>query len=269
MEEKPQEKKKFFQFEPINLTKIITYLIVIIVIMIFFRPEITGFMGSLSERGFSVSADGIQFDAVTEPSTILTNVSDDPRLTAQNSNQERELNQLDKEHVRPGDFSSFGKSSLTDLINRIQELDENAIAVIDFRVNDQDSYYYKDPTMLKYLTIASSKIRYLAFYDERKFQGYIKIERVIKGLAANEQVFENFGEKLRNNQWTRFRGLVPTTHSFSKPPTIENLHTALIESGQDEVPLLTDGRLTAIFTYEDIVKSIYQQKEENRVIRSM
>lgn len=252
MEEKPQEKKKFFQFEPINLTKIITYLIVIIVIMIFFRPEITGFMGSLSERGFSVNADGITFDAVTEPSTILTNVSDDPRLTAQNSNQERELNQLDDEQVRPGDFSSFGKSSLTDLIKRIQNLDESAIAVIDFRVNDQNSYYYKDPTMLKYLTIASSKIRYLAFYDDQKFQGYIKIERVIKGLAANEKVFEDFGEKLRNNDWRNFRGLISASHSFDVDPTIQELYTALSESGQDEVPLLTDGRLTAIFTYEDL-----------------
>ena len=269
MEEKPKEKKKIFQFEPINLTKIITTLIFIAVIMVFFRPEITAFMDSLSERGFSVSADGtFTFDAVTEPSTVLTNVSDNPDIVAQNSMQERELRNLDNDQVRPGDFSSFGKSSLTDLMNRIQDLDAEDIAVVDYRVNYPGSYYYNDANMLKYLTIASSKVRYLAFYDGDGFQGYIKIERVIKGLAANEPVFKNFGEKLKNNQWREFKDLVPVTHSFSELPTISQLHEALVASGQDEVPLLSNGRLTAILTYEDIVKSIYQQKRENERTRS-
>lgn len=269
MEEKPQEKKKIFQFEPINLTKIITTLIVLTVVMIFFRPELTAFMDSLSERGFSVSADGtFTFDAVTEPSTVLTNVSDNPDITAQNSMQERELRDLSNDEVRPGDFSSFGKSSLTDLMDRIQNLKEGDIAVVDYRVNYPGSYYYNDTNMLKYLTIASAKVRYLAFYDSDGFQGYIKIERVIKGLAANEPAFKNFGEKLKNNRWRQFKDLVPVTHSFSEPPTISQLHDALVESGQDEVPLLSNGRLTAILTYEDIVKSIYEQKKESQRNRS-
>jgi len=141
MEEK--EKPKLFQFEPINLTKIITYLILISVIMIFFRPEITAFMESLTERSISVSADGtITFDAVAEPTTLLTNVSEDPDLMAQTSTQERELNYLEDDRVRPGDFSSFGKSSLTELMERIQDISDTEVAVVDFRVNNPNSYYY-------------------------------------------------------------------------------------------------------------------------------
>ncbi|MFT6871800.1 MAG: hypothetical protein ACJAVN_000802 [Roseivirga sp.] len=256
--------KKIFQFEPINATKILLYAIFITVIVGFFRPEVSAFMSSLSERGFTVGADGsFTFDALTEPSNILTNVSNESGLTSQNRQSESAISNIDLGDVDFRDTERITKSSTESLISKIKNLKEGITAVIDFVVDNPAAYYYADDNMKVYLALASEKIRYLAFYDGSQFKGYIKIERVIKGMAAKEREFTNFGEKLRNGQWKNFDGLIGAEEAFDSVPTVAELYDRLESSGQKEIPLLKNGKLLAILTHQDVAEGMYKQVKKN------
>jgi hypothetical protein len=112
---------------------------------------------------------------------------------------------------------------------------------------------------LKYLSIASEKVNYLAFYDRGVFVGIIPIERVIKGLASSQSEFTGFKYKLYDGDWERFPGLITDQQSFQQTPTIRELYQRLSGSQLGEIPLIEGGRLKAMLNYETVSSALYQQ----------
>lgn len=58
----------------------------------------------------------------------------------------------------------------------------NRNGVLKYAVGGTDNGY-EDKKMLEYLSVASSKIRFLAFYNKQEFVGAIEIAYVISGIA--------------------------------------------------------------------------------------
>ena len=191
-------------FEPIDLTQIIVYIIIIAVLMVFFRAQLTSFFESLRTRPITVTMDGsetsIKLDAPVDPQSVTTDFTDPTVTSDENQHWGENLEYIEN-------IEGLEKLGFQELSRGLQSLEENEIAVLNYRVNDPSRYYFKDKNMLKYLSIASEKIRYLAFYDGNRFKGYIKIEKVIKGLASDDYEFRDFGEKLKDDRWKSLPGL--------------------------------------------------------------
>lgn len=247
---------KIFNFEPINVTQIALYLIVIGVLLIFFKSQITAFLDTLKDRPITLtmnaSETSIKLDAPVVPQ-IITASMNDPTLSPETYNRwENILEDLQ-------DPESFQKMGIDQLFNDLRLVDKGEVGVLNFEVNDRERPYYQDQNMLKYLSIAAEKIRYLAFYDHGQFVGYIRIERVIKGLASGEDTFLFFGNKLKSGDWINFPDLITRDQAFQEIPTIRELYERLKSNLNSEIPLVQDGKLIAILNYETVATALYKQ----------
>jgi hypothetical protein len=135
--------------------------------------------------------------------------------------------------------------------------------VLNFAVNNPASRYFKDSSMLKYLSVASAKVRYLAFYDSTEFAGAIPILSVISGLASGDYRFESFGEKLKGGQWKGFPGVITANQAFRSTPSVKELHEHLTSKKIAEVPLLAGGHLVGFLNHESISRELYNQAGGN------
>jgi len=257
------KKEDIFKFEPINLTQIILYIVTLFAVIFLFRSQLNSFFESLSHRPITVKMDGtqtsIELDAPVDPKFFTTSISN-PIVTEQNLENWKAI--LDE----PRNVRESRKGGFSQLNRDMESLSEDVIGVMNYMVNDASMNYFEDSNMLKYLSIASEKIRYLAFYDHQQFVAYIKIEKVIKGLASEDDEFRDFGQKLKQNNWQFFPGLVKADKAFSYTPTIKELFERLENSGLTEVPLLKDGQLEAILNYETVSSALYKQTQDNQEI---
>ena len=78
----------------------------------------------------------------------------------------------------------FPKLGFNELYGKLQSIEKGQLAVLNYEVNNPNKNYFNDETMLKYLSIASEKVRYLAFYEHNSFVGTIGIETAISGLSS-------------------------------------------------------------------------------------
>ena len=113
--------------------------------------------------------------------------------------------------------------------------------------------------MLKYLSIASEKVKYLAFYDRGEFVGAINIGTVISGLSSNNDEFRNFGEKIKSGRWENFPGLIKQNHGFSEVPSVKSLYEFLTSNNLSEAPLVKNGKLLGFLNYKSISNELYSQ----------
>jgi len=250
---------KIFNFEPINVTQIILYVIIISVLLFFFKTQLTAFFDTLKDRPITVtmnsSETSIRLDAPVVPRLTTNSITDPTRSPDAFNHWENILDDI-------RDPETFRKMDIGQLFRDLENMGPGEVGVLNFEVNDPDRPYYQDPNMLKYLSVAAEKIRYLAFYDETHFVGYIKIESVIKGLAAGEDAFNYFGDKLKHGDWAYFPGLITEDQAFREIPTIRELYERLKNDQYSEIPFIQDDKLKAILNYETIADGLYQQTKE-------
>lgn len=255
--------QKIFKFEALDLTQILIHFLTLVFVLIIlfltfraFRAELTQFFNTLQNRPVEVSVSGtgttIKLDVPVEAHPVTRSIDAppsmiDPRNWDASIPAERNIDELTK-----GGFST--------LLSQLERLDPQKKGVLSFVVNSENRLYYPDREMLFYLTRASEKIMYLAFYDEerREFQGLLRIDDAIAGLAANQTEFNDFGLKLTQGHWRAFPHLITREQAFTKPPTIRQLYEKLA-SGLSDVPLLTNGRLIGILDYATVADALYKQ----------
>lgn len=247
---------KIIKFEPIDLTRILAIIFVLLIVIFAFKGQLNKFFASLENRPIKVqmttSATTIELGAPANPELISESVSNP-------SGSKEQINDWEEEVASVQNIAEFQKLGFGDLFRKLASLGENELAVINFIVNDRKINYFSDPSMLKYLSIASEKVRYLAFYEDNKFVGAIKIQSVIAGLASEKYRFINFGEKIRNGNWDNFPGLVNLDSSFTKTPSIRELQEFLSERNLTEVPLLKNNMLVGFLNYRSISNELYAQ----------
>ncbi len=251
--------KKIFNFEPINITQIILYVIIIGILLIFFKTQFAAFFDTLKDRPITITMKptetSVRLDAPVVPQLTVNSITDPTRSPESFSHWENILDDI-------RDPETFRKMDIGQLFRDLENMDPGEVGVLNFEVNDPDRPYYRDPNMLKYLSVAAEKIRYLAFYDDAQFVGYIRIEMVIKGLSAGEDAFSYFGDKLKHGDWAYFPGLITVDQAFTKIPTIRNLYERLKDDQYSEIPFVQDNKLRAILNYETIADGLYQQTIE-------
>jgi hypothetical protein len=252
--------KKLIQFEPIDLTKIILYLIIIGVVLTFFNKQLTSFLGDLNERKIIVetpSGSSVTLDVPVKYTAVTAGINT-PEYTGTLEQEEMWEELLSDAN----NYTGLAKGGFRELFIGLESLEEDEIGVINFVVDDNRYAYFGDRNMLKYLSIASEKIQYLAFYRENQFQGCIKIQRVVKGLASEDELFQNFGEKLREGAWSEFPGLITLDQSFTEVPTIKELYLILATTDHTFLPLVENGKMSAILNYETVADGLYEQTQQ-------
>ncbi len=254
--------KRLIQFEPIDLTKIIIYIAIISIVILVFNQQLTNFFEDLRKRPitFTMTPSGttISFDAPVVPNVLTAGIYD-PSFSS--SRIAGDIEHWEEELKLVSNIEQLGKLGFDELYRGLESLEENEIGVLNYIVNDPEIGYFGDESMLKYISIASEKIRYLAFYYNNRFEGYIKIERVIKGLASGEYQFKDFGTKLKNSRWLEFPGLIGSDEAFIEIPTILELYEKLVSSNYSEFPLIENGILKAILNYETVANGLYEQSQ--------
>ena len=249
-------------FEPINLTPVVTWIVIFFLAVIFFKPQLKAFFGSLTKRPFNVGVDGsglnISFEAPATPQDTVKGFAEPTESVADTMTLNDWSNTL--ESVRR--IEDFQKTGFSQLYYDISNLGENEIAVLNYEVNNPNKNYFQDKNMLKYLSIASEKFRYLAFYENNQFVAYIKIEKVIKGLASGDYHFQNFGVRLKTNGWQEFTGLIRANEVFHQVPTIQQLYDKLESTDLTEIALVEQGKLKSILNYETVSNALYQQTQQ-------
>lgn len=249
---------KLIKFEPIDLTQIIITVVVLGIVIYAFKTQLDSFFASLENRPITVQMSGaettIKLDAPVSPSILTTGVANPSGTDAEIHDWEQTVNYIDS-------IEGFQKLGFSDLYSKLTTIGPNEYAVLNYTVNDQTKRYFNDESMLKYLSIASEKVRYLAFYERGKFVGAIKIQAVISGLASNNHRFQSFGEKVRSGEWVHLPGIIKEDSSFKHTPSIKELHEYLADSKLSEVPLLQDNILVGFLNYESISKELYTQAE--------
>jgi len=257
------EKKSLFEklikFDPINITQIIIYGITIFVLFAFFKTELKSFMNSLQERPFTIKMEGsgvsINFEEPVKPDLIKTASYSKQEPSANVSDWLANIGSLN-------DAEQISKSGFGDLFRELESIKEGEPAVINYVVDNSSWHYFNDADMLKYLSIASERVGYLAFYKDNNFEGYMHIGRVIKGLASNEEKFTNFGNKLINGEWDKFPDLIKKENAFTKAPSIKELFELLSTKNIKEVPLLENNKLKSILNYKTVTTALYEQAQK-------
>ncbi len=246
---------KVIKFEPVDLTHIIVVTIVLLVVIFAFKTQLNSFFSSLQDRPITVQMSGaettIMLDAPVQPE-LLTDSIRNPDDANNISNWEEEIRHIEN-------FEMFAKSGMHDLYNKLAALGPNDLAVINFAVNDSTRHYFQDEAMQKYLSIASQKVKYLAFYESGEFKAAIRIQSVIAGLASGDDRYRNFGGRLKNGQWQVFPGLISRDSGFSKPPSVGELQLALSANSLEEVPFVEGNQLAGFLNYKSISDELYQQ----------
>jgi hypothetical protein len=248
--------EKLIKFEPIDLTQILLTVIVVTIVIWAFKAQLNGFFDSLKDRPISVkmsaSETTIKLDAPVVPE-LLTEAVSNP------DGNEQEINEWEQTVEYIDNIDGFAKLGFGDLYEKLTALGENEFAVINFAVNDPSKFYFNDESMLKYLSIASEKVRYLAFYDNSQFAAAIRIQYVIAGLASKNYDFESFGEKIKSGAWEQFPGLVSEDSSLDKTPSVKELQQFLSTSGLSEVPYIQNNKLVGFLNYKSISTELYSQ----------
>ncbi len=247
---------KMIKFEPINLTQIILTVAILLIIIYAFKAQLNSFFASLKNRPITVQMSSsetfIKLDAPVIPDYIAESVAN-PTGTAD------ELHDWEQTVEYISNIEGFQKLGFNDLYRKLASMQSDEFAVLDYTANDPSKNYFKDESMLKYLSIASEKVKYLAFYERGKFKGAIKIQAVISGLASQNHYFQSFGEKVKSGEWVNLPGVITADLSFKTTPSIRQLHEFLVNNKLSEVPLLRDNILVGFLNYESISKELYTQ----------
>ncbi len=255
--------QKIFKFEALDLTQILIHFLTLVFVLIIlflmfraFRAELTQFFHTLQNRPVEVSVSGtgttIRLDAPVEAHPVTRPIDAPPSMT--------DPRDWDASIPAERNIDEMTKGGLSALLSELDRLDPQKKSVLSFVVNSESRRYYPDREMLFYLTRASEKIRYLAFYAEESgdFQGLLRIDDAIAGLAANQNEFRDFGRKLTQGDWRAFPHLITREQAFTQPPTIRQVYEKL-ESGLSDVPLLTNGQLIGILDYATVADALYKQ----------
>lgn len=248
--------KNLIKFEPIDITHIVITFGLALIIIYAFNTQLNGFFDTLQNRPITVTMSGsettIELDAPVKPEFLADAVSGPQGSVQDVSNWETQVYQTNS-------LTQITKMGFGDLYKKLAVLDGNELSVINYAVDNVNYQYFKDQTMLKYLSVASQKIRYLAFYKDNNFVGMISIKDVISGLASENRKFKNFGDKIKNGKWVNFPHLISKDVSFTKTPSVKELYNKLAETGLTEIPLLTNGELVGLLNYESISIELYTQ----------
>ena len=178
--------KDLIKFEPINVTQIIITVSVLLIVIYSFKTQLNGFFDTLRERPITVKMSGsettIKLDAPVAPELLGDSVSNPDGTQEELRSWEETVRYIDN-------IKGLAKLGFNDLYQKLSSLAAGEYAVINYQVNDPSKNYFNDPSMLKYLSIASEKVNYLAFYDKSRFVGAIKIQAVISGLESQRMEF--------------------------------------------------------------------------------
>jgi hypothetical protein len=248
--------KNLIKFEPVDITHIVITIGIVLIIVYSFKSQLNGFFETLQDRPITVKMSGsettIELDAPVKPE-LLTEAIANPQITQQQiHNWEQEV-----EHINS--IEMFQKLGFNDLYRKLKFLKKGQLAVLNYEVDNPNKNYFNDKSMLKYLSIASEKVRYLAFYKNNNFEGAIEIEAVISGLSSGSEKFRNFGDKIKSEQWIDFPGLIRQETSFRTTPSVKELYEFLTTQGLDEVALVEEGKLIGFLNYKSISKELYSQ----------
>ena len=250
------EIKDLIKFEPIDLTQILLTIAVVLIIIYAFKSQLNGFFDSLRDRPITVKMSGsettIELDSPVRPELLAESIPNPQGSQQDIYNWEQTVNYLNN-------IEGFQKLGFNDLYKKLSNLDSGELAVINYEVNNPSKYYFKDDSMLRYLSIASEKIKYLAFYEREKFVAAIDISYVISGLSSGSNEFSNFGKKLKNGQWSTFPGLIKKENGFERPPSVKELYQYLSANNIDEAPLVQEGKLTGFLNFRSISTELYSQ----------
>lgn len=248
--------KNIIKFDPIDLTQIIITIGLVLIIIHFFRGQLESFFDTLQHRPITVTMSGsetkIELDAPVQPELLVKSI-------ANPQGSQREIDNWEEVVAHVNDIRGFQKLGFGDLYEKLSSLEPGELAVINFAVDNPGKNYFRDESMLKYLSIASEKVRYLALYMGNEFAGAIGIEDVISGLASNNIRFRNFGEKLKNGNWRNFPKLISQEKSFNKPPSVRVLYDRLASTGLREIPLIQDGKLLGLLSHKSVSDELYEQ----------
>lgn len=232
--------KDIISFDPINLTSIITTLMVLGILLMVFDKQLKRFMDNLETIQFNVKEGSISLTAKPRLEPLADATS--------NFNE-------NIESLAPID--EFRKSTYADLHQTLEQMGDN-LGVLRYAVNT-DVNYYSDDGMLKYLSIASEKVKFIAFYEDETFKGAIEIEKVIAGIANGQYQYTNFGFKLRTGEWQSFPALIAEDDVFIAKPDIKTLYERLSQTGLSAIPLLENNRLVGFLDYKSITEQMYSQ----------
>ena len=160
--------EKLIKFEPIDLTQILITVLVLVIIIWAFKAQLDGFFLSLKDRPITVQMSAtetlIKLDAPVKPELLS-------QAVANPEGSQQDLEDWEQAVSYIEDIEGFAKLGFGDLYEKLSALGPSELAVINFAVNDANRFYFNDESMLKYLSIASEKVRYLAFYEDNKFVG--------------------------------------------------------------------------------------------------
>jgi hypothetical protein len=254
------EIKDIIKFEPINLTHIAITFGVALIVIYAFKTQLNSFFDSLQDRPITVTMSGsetkIELDAPVKPELLAESISNPQGSEQDFRNWEHTVEDVNN-------IDQFQKLGFGDLYNNLSSLNDGDLAVINYTVDDHRKKYFQDKAMLKYLSVASQKIGYLAFYKNSNFVGMISIQDVISGLASKDYMFNNFGEKIKNGQWVNFPHLIGKDVSFEETPSVKELYNKLSETGLSEIPLLSNGKLLGLLNHKSISDELYAQVSES------
>ncbi len=252
------EIKEWIKFEPIDITQIVLTLAIVAIVIYSFKSQLNSFFASLQARPITVTISGsetkIKLDAPVGVGLLAESISNPQGDQTQVRNWEEEVGYLNS-------IEGFQKLGFDDLYRKLSRLKNDQIAVINYEVNNPGNNYFRDESMLKYLSIASEKVRYIAFYDAGKFVGAIKIGTVISGLSSGGYPFMDFGEKIKNGGWVNFPGLIKQEKAFQTRPSVKELYDYLDTNHVSEAPLVEDGKLIGFLNFKSISDELYSQAE--------
>jgi len=250
------ELKNIIKFEPIDLTHIAITFGVVLIVIFAFKAQLNDFFETLQDRPITVTMSGSE-TKIELNSPVKAELFAESLPNPQGS--EQDFHNWEDRVRDVVSIEQFQKLGFGDLYDRLPTLKEGDLAVINYTVDAPEKSYFQDEVMLRYLSVASQKIRYLAFYRNSSFVGMISIKDVISGLASKNRKYKDFGEKIKNGKWKNFPHLIGKDVSFDQAPSVKELYDKLAETGLSEIPLLSDGKLLGLLNHKSISDELYAQ----------
>jgi hypothetical protein len=249
------------EFKPIDITHIVITFGLALILVAIFKKQLNEFFQSLQDRPITVTMSGsetkIELDAPVTPRFFT-----DPIVNPQGD--EQDFREWEQRIAHVSNIEQFKKLGFDDLYHRLSSLNDGDLSVINYIVDDSSKKYFNDASMLKYLSIASKKVSYIAFYQASTFVGVISIKKVIAGLASKDICFDQFGDKVKNGQWLHFPDLITPDVGFIDTPSVKVLYQRLSDTGLSSLPLLSNGRLLGLLSYQSVSDELYDQAEDKR-----
>lgn len=247
-------------FEPIDITHIVITIALALLFIYFFKNQLNDFFQSLQDRPITVTMSGsetkIELDAPVTPRLFSEPISHP-------QGNDQDVRDWEQRIAYVNNIEQFQKLGFSDLYHRLSALGDDDLAVINYIVDDPSKKYFNDETMLKYLSIASKKVSYIAFYHASSFVGLLPIKAVIAGLASHHIDFEQFGDKLKDGRWQYFSGLLTVDMGFTETPSVKALYQHLSHTGLLAVPFLSNGRLLGLLSYQSVSDELYGQAKDD------